>query len=92
MAYALAQLGYLNSELSPGQLRVRAAITVLPRVPWYEQDGLLICAVSSDDAVTGVVLMISLTEGSRQDRTRSTPQSRGSQESIWHGSGTSPEG
>jgi hypothetical protein len=49
----------LNSELSAGHLRVRAAITVLLRVSWYEQDGLLIRAVSSDDAVAGVVLMIS---------------------------------
>jgi hypothetical protein len=49
----------LNSELSAGHLRIRAAITVLLRVPWYEQDGVLICTVSSDDAVTGVVLMIS---------------------------------
>ncbi len=59
VAHVFEQLGHLNTELSAGQLRVGAAITVLLRVLWVEQDGLLICAVSSDDAVTGMVLMIS---------------------------------
>ena len=58
MAYALAQLGHLNTELSTGDLRVCAAITVLLSVRWVEHDGLLICAVSADGAVTAVVLMI----------------------------------
>ena len=59
VAYALAQLGHLNSELNAGHLCVRAAITVLLRVSGYEHRGLLICAVSSDGAVAGVGLMIS---------------------------------
>src|SRR5690348_9698152 len=57
--HALAHLGLLNTELSTGDLRVRVAITVLRGVWWVEHDGLLICAVSADGAVTGVVPMIS---------------------------------
>lgn len=52
VAYALAQLGHLNTELSTGDLRVLVAITVSLRVwAWLsEHDGLLICTVSSDGA------------------------------------------
>jgi hypothetical protein len=41
VAYVLAQLDPLDTELSTGDLRVRAAITVTLRVLWYEHDGLL---------------------------------------------------
>jgi hypothetical protein len=82
VAYPLAQLGPLNTELSAAggsALQVRVALTasllclpkVLLRVWWYEQDGLLICAVSSDDAVADVVLMISPSYSHR-----ATPQPR----------------
>jgi hypothetical protein len=50
VAYALAQLGHLNTELSTGDLRVLVAITVSLRVWLFEHDGLLICTVSSDGA------------------------------------------
>jgi len=40
----------LNTELSTGDLRVRAAITVALRVWLFEHDGLLICAIGSDGA------------------------------------------
>jgi hypothetical protein len=50
VAYALAQLGHLNTELSTGDLRVRIAIMVSLRVWLFEHDGLLICAVNSDGA------------------------------------------
>jgi hypothetical protein len=51
----------LNTELGTGDLRIRAAITVSLRVWWLvrDHDGLLICAISADGAVTAVVLMIS---------------------------------
>ena len=49
VAYALAQLGLLNTELFTGELRVRVAISVSLRVSEsVVHDGLLICAVSSD--------------------------------------------
>lgn len=47
VAYVLAQLGLLNTELFTGDLRVRVAITVSLRVSLHEHDGLLICAVSA---------------------------------------------
>jgi len=53
VAYALAQPGPLNSELSTGDLRVRVAITVLLRVRRVEHDGLLICAVTLAAPLTG---------------------------------------
>ena len=59
VAYVLAQLGLLNTQLFTGDLRVRVAITVSLRVSLHEHDGLLICAVSSDGVAAGVVLMIS---------------------------------
>ena len=68
--YALAQFGPLNTELSAAggiALRAREPFTAsLLRVPkfllrWWcwEQGSLLICAICTDDAVAGVVLMIS---------------------------------
>jgi hypothetical protein len=50
----------LNTKLGTGDLRIRAAITVSLRVWWLERDhdGLLICAINADGAVTAVVLMI----------------------------------
>ena len=59
VAYALAHLGPLDTELSTGDGRVRVAITVSLRVLRVEHDRLLISAISSDGAVAGVVLMIS---------------------------------
>ena len=70
VAYVLAQLGLLNTELFTGDLRVRVAITVSLRVSLHEHDGLLICTVSSDGVVAGVVLMISPSYSHR-----ATPQS-----------------
>ena len=58
VAYALAQPGPSNAELSTGDLRVRGAITVLLGVSWVEHDGLLICAVNADGAVASAVLII----------------------------------
>ena len=72
VAYALARLGHLNTELRPGDLRVRAAIAVSLRVWLFEHDGLLIRAVSADGPVTGVVLMISPSHSHR-----ATPQPLG---------------
>ena len=46
VAYVFAQLDPLDTELSTGDLRVRAAITVTLRVLWYEHDGLLTGTVS----------------------------------------------
>jgi hypothetical protein len=62
VAYALAQLGPLNTEISAAggsalqaRVLITASLLCLPevslRVWWSEQDGLLICAISSDDAV-----------------------------------------
>ena len=50
----------MNTELGTGDLRIRAAITVSLRVWWLvrDHDGLLICAISADGAVTAVILMI----------------------------------
>lgn len=70
VADALAQLRPLNAELSAAggsALQARVLITtsllclskVSLRCSW-EQDGLLICAIGSDDAVALVVLMIPL--------------------------------
>ena len=72
VAYALAQLGLLNTELFTGDLRVRGHITVMLRVSSCRiHDGLLIRAVSADGAVTGVVLMILPSHSHR-----ATPQPR----------------
>ena len=46
VAYVLAQLGPLDTELSTGDRRVRAAITATLRVWWFEHDGLLTGTVS----------------------------------------------
>ena len=47
VAYVLAQLGPLDTELSTGDRRVRAAITATLRVfEWIEHDGLLTGTVS----------------------------------------------
>jgi hypothetical protein len=59
VAYVLAQLGPLDTELSTGDRRVRPAITVSLRVWLFEHGGLLTGTVSSDGAVAGVALMIS---------------------------------
>lgn len=59
VAYVLAQLGPLDTELSTGDRRVRGAITATLRVWLFEHDGLLTGTVSSDGAVAGVVLTIS---------------------------------
>jgi hypothetical protein len=67
--YALAQPRPFNAELSAtggialqARVLITASLLCLSKVSLrysWEQDGLLICAISSDDAVALVVLMIS---------------------------------
>jgi hypothetical protein len=69
LAYALAQPRPFNAELSAtggialqARVLITASLLCLSKVSLrysWEQDGLLICAISSDDAVALVVLMIS---------------------------------